>query len=270
MKSTDIRAERRVRSADGTSIAYERSGKGPALILVEAAGHFRDFSSFATLAEMLANDFSVYRYDRRGRGTSTDTAPYAIQREVEDLAALVSEAGGSAFMYGFSSGGLLTLRAAAHGLAIPRLAVLEPPIAEDEGAVEAAAFIGELAQLVATDRRSDAVEHFHAGIGLPAEAIVDMRGTPAWSAMESVAPTLVYDAIISACTARDILVSVTAQTLVLDSTSSSDDLTGWAASVADCLPDGIHQSLPGEWHGVPDDTLAPVLKEFFATRRDDG
>ena len=124
--------ESSVRSADGTRIAFERAGAGAPLILVEAAGHYRGFSSFTGLTGLLAADFTVYNYDRRGRGDSGDTAPYAVEREVEDLAALIATAGGSAFLYGFSSGALLALHAAARGLVIPRLALLEPPIGEDE------------------------------------------------------------------------------------------------------------------------------------------
>lgn len=116
-----------VRSADGTTIAFERSGAGPALILVEGAGCYREFGPLRSLSEWLAADFTVFTYDRRGRGESTDTLPYAIEREVDDLAALIAEAGGSASLYGVSSGALLALQAAASGLAISRLALFEPP-----------------------------------------------------------------------------------------------------------------------------------------------
>jgi pimeloyl-ACP methyl ester carboxylesterase len=156
-----------VRSADGTTIAFERTGAGPALILVDAAGHYRDFSSFGTLTGLLAPDFSVFTYDRRGRGRSTDTLPYAIEREVDDLAALFAEAGGLAFLYGVSSGALLALQAAASGLAIPKLALFEPPIGSDEDASADTDFTRELADLVAAGRRGDAVERFHLGIGVP-------------------------------------------------------------------------------------------------------
>jgi pimeloyl-ACP methyl ester carboxylesterase len=124
------RASQSVRSA-GTRIAFERSGDGPPLILVEAALHYRDFSSFGGLAPLLAEEFTVYAYDRRGRGESTDTTPYAPEREVEDLAALIDEAGGSAHLYGYSSGPLFAMHAAAHGLSIGRLALLEPPLQDD-------------------------------------------------------------------------------------------------------------------------------------------
>ncbi len=252
-----------VESHDGTTIAFETTGSGPALILVEPSGHFRQFSAFGGLTPLLAQSFTVVNYDRRGRGASGDTAPYAVEREVEDLAELIEASGGAAFLYGFSSGALLALHAVAHGLAVPRLALLEPPVETDEDRSEQSEFTAELARLVAAGRRADAVEFFNAGIGVPAEMIEGMRGTPSWSAMESVAPTLVYDCVISEATSLATLASVRAPTLVLDSQGSTDDLTGWAAAVGRQLPNGTHRSLPGEWHGVPDDVLAPVLTEFF-------
>ena len=250
-------------SGDGTAIAFERAGAGPALILVEPSGHYREFSSFGGLTPLLAEMFTVVNYDRRGRGASGDAGGYAVEREVEDIAALIDAAGGSAFVYGFSSGALLALHAAASGLAVRRLALLEPPVETDEDRSEQAEFTAELARLVTAGRRADAVQYFNAGIGVPEEMIEEMRGTPAWSAMESVAHTLVYDCVISEATSLALLETVTVPTLVLDSQGSTDDLTGWAATVGRHLPRGTHRSLPGQWHGVPDDVLAPVLTEFF-------
>src|SRR5918998_3640206 len=127
-----MQAVERVTSIDGTTIAFERAGTAPALITVDAAGSYRDFRPFPPPVEALAAHFTVYVYDRRGRGASTDTPPYAVEREVDDLAALIAEAGGSAFVYAFSSRGLVALHAAARGLAIPRLALFEPPIEPTE------------------------------------------------------------------------------------------------------------------------------------------
>jgi pimeloyl-ACP methyl ester carboxylesterase len=263
--STHNKHEGSVRSADGTTIAFERSGAGPALILVDAAGHYRAFSSFTGLTELLAADFTVYNYDRRGRGASTDAAPYAVQREVEDLAALLANAGGSAFLHGFSSGALLALHTAASGLPIPKLALLEPPIGSEQDRAADEAFTAELTQLLEADRRTDAVERFLTSSGVPAEMVAGMRNTPSWSAMEAVAHTLVYDCVISNATSSRLLASVTAPTLVIDSEGSTDNLTGWAATVAAALPNGTHRSLAGAWHGVPDNDLAPVLTDFFTS-----
>jgi pimeloyl-ACP methyl ester carboxylesterase len=254
-----------VTSRDGTAIAYERAGTGPPLVLVEAAGHYRAFSSFDGLMPVLANDFTVYRYDRRGRGDSGDTAPFAVEREVDDLAALVAHAGGSAFLYGYSSGGLVAVHAAAGGLPVAGLALFEPPI--DDGGPDnpqQAAFTARLAELVGAGRRGAAVEHFLAGVGLPDDMLAQMRGTPPWAAMEAVAPTLVYDSLVSAATTNRLLASVTVPTLVLSSAASGEELTAMATGVATALPDATHRVLPGEWHGVADDVLAAALREFFA------
>ncbi|MGQ0849866.1 MAG: alpha/beta fold hydrolase [Actinomycetota bacterium] len=163
-----------VRSADGTRIAFDRSGEGPAVILVEPAAHYREFSAFGGLVPLLSAEFTVYTYDRRGRGASSDTAPYAPDREVEDLAELIGEAGGSANVYGYSSGALLAMRAAARGLSISRLGLLEPPL-RDEAAVTPDPLTTELSKLVAAGRNTDAVVHFHESIGVPSEFIDGMR-----------------------------------------------------------------------------------------------
>jgi pimeloyl-ACP methyl ester carboxylesterase len=249
-----------VRSADGTLIAFDRTGDGPPLILVEPAAHYRDFSAFDGLIPLLAAELTVYTYDRRGRGASSDAAPYAPEREVEDLAALLGEAGGRAGVYGFSSGALLGMHAAAAGLPIAKLALLEPPLRDSD---DPDPRTGQLAELVAAHRDADAVARFHEAIGVPGEMIAEMRSTDAWHKMVSVAPTLVYDCLLSEATTRRVLRAVGVETLVLDSVGSSDDLTGWAAGVAAQLPNASHRSLEGEWHGVAGEVLAPVLTEFF-------
>jgi pimeloyl-ACP methyl ester carboxylesterase len=251
-----------VRSLDGTRLAFDWFGDGPPLILVEAAGHYRDFSSFGGLVPLLSKELTVYSYDRRGRGESTDTTPYAPEREVEDLAALIAEGGGSAHLYGYSSGALLALQAAAHGLPVNRLVLLEPPLKDDD-AESPDPLTTELAELIAAGRNDDAVARFHEGIGVPAEFIAEMGSTPEWAKMVSVAHTLVYDCMISDATTPGVLSSVAVPTLVLDSEGSSDNLTGWAAAVADRLPRATHRSLAGEWHSVPDEILAPILVDFF-------
>jgi pimeloyl-ACP methyl ester carboxylesterase len=255
----------KVTSSDGTTIAFERSGAGPALIAVDPAGSYRDFRPLRPPVELLAAHFTVYLYDRRGRGASTDTLPYAVEREVEDLAALIAEAGGSAFVYAMSSGSLLALHAAASGLAIPKLALFEPPIEPNETPADETAFTAELAGLVAAGRRRDAVEFFNRGIGVPEEVMAQM--TPSvWAALEAVAHTLVYDCVLSDAMSLQRVRSVTVPTLVIDSQGSGADLGGRAATVAQALPDSTHRSLAGAWHGVPDEALAPVLTEFFQDR----
>jgi pimeloyl-ACP methyl ester carboxylesterase len=252
----------RVTSHDGTSIAFDRVGTGPPVILVDPAAHYPAFSAFEGLVRLLSREFTTFTYDRRGRGESTDVPPYSPDREVDDLEALIDAAGGSAHVYGYSSGALLAMHAAGRGLAITRLALLEPPLQDDDAEVPDP-LTTQLAELVAAGRNADAVELFHQSIGVPSEVVAEMRSTPAWSKMVSVAPTLVYDCMISDATTPALLSSVNAPTLVLDSEGSTEDLTGSAAMVAARLPHATHRSLPGEWHGVPDEVLAPVLIEFF-------
>jgi pimeloyl-ACP methyl ester carboxylesterase len=248
-----------VTSKDGTSIAYERAGAGPALVLVDPALGYRGFDNVRGLGERLTADFTVYSYERRGRGDSGDTLPYAAEREVEDLAAVIAEAGGRASVYGFSSGALLALHAAAAGVPIEKLVLMEPPIGTDDDPADSA-FTAEMAELVAAGRRREAVERFLAGVGLPAEMLAEMA--PMMPALDAVAHTIVYDCLISEATTTELLAKVSTPTLVIDSQGSSDDLTGWAASVAAALPDARHRSLPGGWHGVPVEVLAPVVTEF--------
>jgi pimeloyl-ACP methyl ester carboxylesterase len=248
-----------VTSQDGTTIAFDRAGSGPALVMIDPALGYRDVDSIRGLGAVLARELTVLTYDRRGRGLSTDTAPYAVEREVEDLAALIDEAGGRASVFGFSSGGLLALRAAAAGLPIERMVLVEPPIGADDDPADVA-FTAEIAALVAAGRNHDAVQHMLVSIGMPPEAIDGIADRPA---MDAVAPTLVHDCTISASTGTGLLASVPTPTLVVDSSGSTDDLTGSAAAVAAALPRGRHRSLPGGWHGVPDDVLAPVVLEFL-------
>ena len=250
-----------VRSADGTRIAFDRAGEGPALVLVEAAAHYRDFSSFTGLVRLLAREFTVYTYDRRGRGDSTDTAPYTPDREVDDLDALIAEAGGAACVYGYSSGALLAMHAAARGSAIRRLALMEPPLENDRSRVSD--LTKELAALIAAGRRADAVAgsmKASASRRISSPRSRARRSGRRWSRSRRRSST----------TARSrmrrhgqLLRSVTVPTLVLDSAGSTDDLTGSAAAVAGLLPDARHKSLPGEWHTVADEMLAPVLIDFF-------
>jgi pimeloyl-ACP methyl ester carboxylesterase len=252
------RTQESVRSADGTEIALERSGSGPALVMIDPALGYSGFDNIRGLGALLAASFTVYTYDRRGRGESTDSPPYAVEREIEDLVAVIAEAGATAYVYGFSSGGLLALHAAAAGLPIDKLALLEPPV-RSEGDPPDTTLTAEIAALVASGRRAAAVERFMTAIGVPPEAMP----APVPPALEAVAHTLVYDCEISNATTFALLRSVPTPTLVLDSLGSSDDLTGGAAAIADALPRGTRRSLAGEWHGVPDEDLAPAVSEFL-------
>jgi pimeloyl-ACP methyl ester carboxylesterase len=165
-------------SHDGTTIAYDKIGTGSSLILVDPVSGFRGFGPMASLSAHLTPHFTVYTYDRRGRGDSTDTLPYSVDREVNDLQVLIDAAGGSALVYGFSSGAVLALRAAERGLAIQKLALLKPPLASGNYPPADSNLKDEIAGLVAEGRRGDAVEVFQMGIGVPAEMTTGMRQAP--------------------------------------------------------------------------------------------
>jgi pimeloyl-ACP methyl ester carboxylesterase len=206
-------------------------------------------------------------YDRRGRGGSGDTVPYAVAREVEDLEAVITEAGGSTFVYGVSSGAALTLEAAASGLAITRVALFEPPFRVDDNVPRPPGDLTEtVAKLASSGRRGDAVEAFLTkAVGLPPEAVARMRNSPMWAGFEAMAHTLVYDFTImgdgSFPTER--AASVTAPTLVIGSEASPAWLRQAVETVANTLPNAQPLFLAGQFHGVPPETLARVLEEFF-------
>jgi len=266
---------RTVISKDGTTIAFDQSGQGPALILVASASATR--KDQASLAAALAPHFTVLAYDRRGRGESGDTAPYAVEREVEDLDALITEAGGSAFVFGHSSGAVLALEAARRlSGKITKLALYEPPFIIDDSRPplpqNAAA---HLTRLVSSGRRGEAVEYFLTQLGLPAEMIAQMRHSPMWPGQEAVAHTLAYDVTIMGDTqSGDPLplrkwASVTVPTLVLDGTvflGRADRhvfLHHGAQELTTILPDARLRTLEGQDHGPADEVLAPALREFF-------
>jgi hypothetical protein len=183
---------------------------------------------------------------------------------VEDLQALIEAAGGSACLYGFSSGAVLALRAAADGLPIDRLALMEPPLDLDNTVPPDTDLGAEIVELVAAGSRGDAVEPFNRSIGVSEEMIAGLRQAPFWPALEGLARTLVYDTVItSSALAPAQLPAIRTPTLVLASAGSDERLLGWAQGVADALPNGSLRTMKGEWHGVPAEDLAPVLREFF-------
>src|SRR5436305_9477751 len=184
-------------SPDGTTIAFDQDGQGPAIVMV--AGAFNTRATTAPLAAVLKHRFTVINYDRRGRGDSSDTAPYAVEREIEDIEALIAEAGGSAAVFGYSSGATLALKGAAHGLAISKLALYDAPfLVDDSYQPPPADFADQLDELISAGRRGDAVELYQrVAVGIPEEVIVRMRHAPFRPGMEAIAHTLVYDVKIT-------------------------------------------------------------------------
>ncbi|MFF2378264.1 alpha/beta fold hydrolase [Streptomyces xiamenensis] len=266
--------ESAVVSADGTTIAFRRSGSGPAVILVASA--LADRSDGAKLAGLLARDFTVINYDRRGRGASGDGARYAVEREIEDIAALLEHCGGSASVFGSSSGAVLALRAAAAGLDIPRLALYEPPFAVDGDAFGPPAdFAGRIDALLAEDRRGEAVKLFMTKAqGMPGLLVASMRLMPGvWSGLKALAPTLPYDIAVMGDTQRgepldaDEWSSVTSGTLVLTGGKSPAGFHRAARALTEVVPHAEHRTLDGLNHGavvMAPKKLAPSLVAFLA------
>jgi alpha-beta hydrolase superfamily lysophospholipase len=256
-----------VRSLDGTTIAFDRTGDGPPLILVGGAFQQRSDQATTRLAALLAPHLTVFNYDRRGRGDSGDTAPYAVEREVEDLDAVIAEAGGSAFAFGMSSGAVLALEAARR-LAITRLALYEPPFMVDKGGPRPPAdHRARLTELVASGRPGDAARFFMTEvIGMPDEAVSPMRRSPIWRALEEVAPTLPYDAAVMGDYSLPVerVRSVTVPTLVVNGENSDPRLRRAARALWAVLPDVQHRVLEGQTHDWAPEALAPALEGFFA------
>lgn len=259
-----------VTSQDGTQIAYDRVGKGPAVILVNGALATR--SSASELAQLLAANFTVYSYDRRGRGDSTDTKPYSVKREIEDMAALIDAAGGSAYVYGKSSGACLALAATASlGDKVKRLAIYEAPYSEAEGAAkEWREFRSKLDRLLAADRRADAVTLFMKFVGAPDEAIAGMKASAAWPDMEAMAPTLAYDNAVvgdDRSVPVEIAAKVKAITLVMDggaSLGAMPFMRPTADKLAKVIPGAQRRTIEGQSHDVSAKVLAPILLKFFS------
>ena len=256
----------RVTSADGTAIGYESTGSGPALVLVDGAMCYRGAGPMRPLAALLQDTFTVHTYDRRGRGESTDTAPYAVAREIEDLQAVIARAGGQAYVYGISSGAALALATAAAGPGISKLAMYEPPfLAEVEGGARAKEYSQQLRELLDAGRNGDAVALFMATVGIPSQVVAGMRAQPGWAAMEAIAPTLGYDDAVldGGRVPHDLAPAVTAPVLVLSGGASPDSLQQAAKATAQAFPTAEHRTLDGQTHDVAPDALAPVLTEFF-------
>jgi len=261
----------KVTSKDGTQIAYEKQGAGPAVILVDGALCYRSFGPMQHLAQLLAPHFTVTTYDRRGRGESSNSKPYAVEREVEDIDALIREAGGSVFLYGISSGACLALEAAIQlGDKIRKLALYEPPYNTEPGALQQwNDYRKQLGDLLAADRRGDAVALFMQLVGTPADQIGGMRQAPVWPMFEAVAPTLAYDAAAigenrSAPVER--ATHVTAPALVMDGGANlafMPFMHASATALAKAIPHAQQHTLEGQTHDVNLEVLAPVLVEFF-------
>ena len=257
----------KVTSKDGTRIAYDKVGHGPAVILVLGALNSR--KSGAKLAKLLASRFTVISYDRRGRGGSTDTAPYAPQREVEDIAALINELGEHVYIYGHSSGAALVLLAATKlRNKVKKLAIYEAPYSMDAAARKAAKeYDSQLRKLLASGRKGNAVALFIRNVGVSAKQIQAMKRLPMWPGLEALAPTLAYESAVlgeghSLPTA--LLRRITTPTLVMHGGAGAPSMRDAAEAISKAVPKAKLRTLAGQTHGVSPKVLAPVLVEFFS------
>lgn len=257
-------------SKDGTIIAYDKTGSGKPLILVDGALCYRSFGPMPKLAPLLAKHFTVYYYDRRGRGDSTDMQPYSPAKEVEDIAALVNEAGGSAYLAGLSSGAALTLLAAESGLNLAKIALYEPPYVYEKNSVQSKIDHGaNLNSLLAAGKLGDAVKYFMVKmVGAPAFFGFIMQLMPMFKKLKAVAHTLPYDTAVMGdfTVPEERLSQIAVPALVAGGGKSPENLRAAVKSVASALPNGTLCMLDGETHNVKAEKLAPVLTEYFLSR----
>ena len=254
-------------SADGTSIAYETAGSGPALVLIDGALCFRDGGPMRGIADRLSEDVTVVLYDRRGRGASTDTVPYSVAREVEDIDALIAATGGSAALFGLSSGGALAITAAvALGQhRVPRLAVYEPPYFTDDATAAAADYTRALAEALAAGDRDKAVALFLRRVGVPDTVMEGMRSSPGWAATIAIAPTLAYDdaALGDSRVPLALLAALRAPLLALAGGQSPAFLRYGAEQLAEHAPEGRFALVDGQTHDIAPAPLASHLVSFL-------
>jgi pimeloyl-ACP methyl ester carboxylesterase len=252
-------------SKDGTRIAFEKTGRGPAVILINGALSHRGLYGDRPLAARLSEHFTVYIYDRRGRGESTDAQPYAVEREIEDIEALLNDAGSSAYLYGVSSGAALALQAAAKlGPAkVTKLAIYEPPYGQERQ--DFARQKQRVSELVRTGQPGEAAAFFMSAIGTPPEALEGMKRSPEWEAIKKIDFTLAYDFAVlgDGAVPQDIIKAIRVPTLVMNGDHSMDFMQPTADRIAALIPHPQRKTLKGQTHQVEAEAMAPVLVEFF-------
>jgi pimeloyl-ACP methyl ester carboxylesterase len=255
-------------SRDGTTIAYTKRGSGPPLIIVDGVFCYRENGPATELASLLAQHYTVFTYDRRGRGESTDTAPYTVEREIDDLRAVVTEARATPFVLGISSGAALTLQAVASGVGAKRIALYEPPYeaAGSPRRLEDARI--RLQSFISDGDRAGAVRFFMTGVfGAPRAFVFAMPFLmpTAWKRNKLVVHTAPHDLMILAD--RSVLnersSSIPVPTLVIGGEKSPKGLRDAVTVVGDALPNGTIRFLSGQDHNISGPVLVPVLFEYF-------
>jgi pimeloyl-ACP methyl ester carboxylesterase len=257
-----------VLSKDGTKIAFEKSGSGAALIIVSGALSARNLldGEPRSLIEKLSKHFTVYVYDRRGRGESTDEQPYSVEKEIEDLESIINNAaGGQAYLYGVSSGAVLSLYAAAKlGPAkVLKLAIFEPPLGQEKEAFERQK--KGVNERVKNSKPGDAAAFFFSQIGMPQEVVANMKASPAWKTIEKIDFTLVYDYQVlgDGAIPKDVVRAINVPTLIMDGEKSMDFMHATADQLATLIPDAQRKTLTGQMHQAKAEVVAPLLIDFF-------
>ena len=258
------------KSKDGTTIAYTVTGSGPALIVVDGAMCYRKFGPSKAIATELAGHFTVITYDRRGRGESGNTIPYSLEREIEDIDAVIGANGGSACALGISSGAMLALEAANAGVPIKKVALFEAPLIVDNARTPLAPdYLAQLKTMINEDRRGDAVKHFMYAVQVPKIFVFLMQLMPSWKRMKEIAPTLVHDITIVNPYQRGTPLpagrwsGVNVPTLVMDGGKSPAWMRNAQGALASVIPGAKTQTLPGQTHMVSAKVLAPAVAGFF-------
>jgi pimeloyl-ACP methyl ester carboxylesterase len=257
-----------ITSRDGTRIAYDVYGAGEPVILVEGALCGRHFGPTNKLAAELGKHFRVYHYDRRARGDSGPSTDYSIERELEDLSALIAEAGGSASIIGFSSGACLAIEAAAAGLPIRHLAFYEPPYMVGPKARKVPQnFEAEVQQLVADGKNGDAVAYFMTKlIGMPSIFLLPMKFSKMWKQLTPQAPSLPFDmeAVNGFNPPIERMRRIAVPTLAINGDKTFPVIIDSTKLCADTIPGAGHVILPGQTHEVKAEAIAPELVRFFS------
>jgi pimeloyl-ACP methyl ester carboxylesterase len=256
-------------SKDGTRIAFDKSGKGPPIIIVNGAMAFREFYGDKPLVAALSNTFTIYTYDRRGRGESTDTKPYSREKEMEDIEALIDDAGGASFLYGVSSGAALALLTAARlgSAKVSKLALYEPPYDSDseKNKADFALQKKRINELLRTGQRGDAAAFFVSSLGTPPEALEGLRKSKDWPVMQSVEHTLAYDYVVLGDGAIPVEIAKTVKipVLVMNGDKSFDFMRDTAENLSKVMPNAQWKILKDQTHQVSPEVVAPVLRAFF-------
>jgi pimeloyl-ACP methyl ester carboxylesterase len=257
-----------VTSADGSRIAFNRDGGGPAVILIGGAMQFRAFdpTTVELARQLAARGFTVINYDRRGRGETVAEPPFTLAREIDALRTLIDVAGGSAGLFGNSSGGAIALAAAAAALPITKLAMFEAPL-DDESGAEGAVFLEGIRERIAAGDDERIIEYFMSD--MPPEWLEGARRSEGWPMMVSIGPSLEVDAEALAWTQSapraQLWADIPQQTLVMLGEETLDVMPPAAESIVATLPNARLVTIPASEHGWEPGVMAPQLAEFFGS-----